>query len=329
MNSKEIASKIFNINSEEEFNLVCLEIFKYQSANNKPFQEYIKHLNIKTENIDHFSKIPFLPIDFFKTQRVSCKSTDEIVFSSSGTTSDITSKHYVFDSNLYKQSIVAGFKQFYGNPSEFSFLALLPSYLEKNDSSLVFMINYLMSLSKNNHGFFIHNFKDLYKLLSKNELEKKKTILIGVSYALIDFSEKFDFSLQNTHIIETGGMKGKRQEMTKTELHNLLSKKFNTKYIHSEYGMTELLSQSYSAESGLFRSLSWKKILIRDINDPFSYLKNEITGGINVIDLANLYSCSFIETKDLGKTHSDGTFEVLGRFDNSDIRGCNLLYQNQ
>lgn len=327
MNSKEITSKIFNISSEEEFNAICLEIFKYQSANNKTYREYINHLNVEIDNIDHFSKIPFLPIDLFKTHRVSCKDNDDVVFSSSGTTSDITSKHHVFNANIYKQSISEGFKQFYGNPAEFSFLALLPSYLEKNDSSLVYMVNYLMSLSKQNHGFYIHNFDDLYKLLSKNEKEKKKTILIGVSYALIDFSEKYDFSVQNTHIIETGGMKGKRKEMTKTELHSLLSNNFKTKNIHSEYGMTELLSQSYSTESGLFSSPSWKKILIRDVNDPFSFLNPGITGGINVIDLANIYSCSFIETKDLGKVHKNGTFEVLGRFDNSDIRGCNLLYQ--
>ncbi|OFX43467.1 MAG: acyl transferase [Bacteroidetes bacterium GWA2_30_7] len=327
MNLTEIASKIFNINSDESFNSICLDIFKYQSANNKTYNDYINNLNINPEKIKHYTEIPFLPIDFFKTHRISCKPTEEIVFSSSGTTSEITGKHYIFDLNLYKQSVLRGFKQFYGNPAEYTFLALLPSYLEKTDSSLVFMVNYLMSLSKNNHGFFIHNFDDLYNALIQNEAENKKTILIGVSYALIDFSEKFEFNLQNTQIIETGGMKGKRKELTKIELHNLLSKNFNTKNIHSEYGMTELLSQSYSIESGFFRSPSWKKILIRDVNDPFSYLNTETTGGINVIDLANIYSCSFIETKDLGKTHSDGTFEVLGRFDNSDIRGCNLLYQ--
>ena len=327
MNPTEIASKIFNINSEEEFNAFCLEIFKYQSANNKTYNEYINYLKINPEKIEHFSKIPFLPIDLFKTHRVSCKATDEIVFSSSGTTSDVRSKHHIFEVNLYKQSIVNGFKQFYGNPSDYIFLALLPSYLEKDDSSLVYMVNYLMSLSKHEHGFFIHNFDDLYTALKKNEAENKKTILIGVSYALIDFSENFDFNLKNTNIIETGGMKGKRKEMTKAELHSLLSTNFKTKNIHSEYGMTELLSQSYSFEHGLFHSPAWKKFLIRDANDPFSYVKNGATGGINVIDLANLYSCSFIETKDLGKAHSDGTFEVLGRFDNSDIRGCNLLYQ--
>lgn len=327
MKSSEIVSKIFKINSEQNFNSVCLEIFRYQLINNKIYSDYLSNLKIKSEKINHYTEIPFLPIDLFKTHYISCKPTAEVVFSSSGTTSEKTSKHHVFDINIYKQSIIEGFRQFYGNPSDFCFLALLPSYLEKLDSSLVFMVNYLMSLSNNNHGFYMYNFDDLFKSLMKNETENKKTILIGVSYALIDFSEKYNFKLKNTLIIETGGMKGKRTELTKEELHSLLSKNFNTVNIHSEYGMTEFLTQSYSTGFGLFRSPSWKKILIRETYDPFSYLGTESTGGINVIDLANIYSCSFIETKDLGKMHSDGRFEVLGRFDNSDIRGCNMLYQ--
>jgi hypothetical protein len=236
----------------------------------------------------------------------------------------MASKHYVADLSLYEKSFLAGFNLFYGNPEQFIILALLPSYLERKDSSLVFMAEKLIKLSKHSSsGFYLQNYRALVEMLSGSS--GQKVFLIGVTYALLELAEKFRIPDINGIVMETGGMKGRRKEIIREELHTILRQGFHVAKIHSEYGMTELLSQAYSKGNGIFKTPPWMKVLIRDTNDPKSLLGDHRTGGINIIDLANIYSCSFIATQDLGKTHTDGSFEVLGRFDNSDIRGCNLM----
>ncbi len=325
---KDIVDKIFSVKNEEDFNALVIEIFQFQAETNLVYKTYIKHLKIDAKKINSISEIPFLPIEFFKTHKVVTEGFKEkIVFTSSGTTGKNTSKHYIKDLNIYKQSFTKGFNNFYGNISDYYILALLPSYLEREGSSLVYMMNDIIQNSDLESGFYINNQKELFDKISSLKIKNKKILLIGVSYALMDFAEKYNLNLSNCIIMETGGMKGKRQELTKTELHNLLCEKFNVSNIHSEYGMTELLSQAYSSGKGIYKTQPWMRILARDIYDPFSYVKNGQTGGLNIIDLANIYSCSFIETKDLGKKMSKNEFEITGRFDNSDIRGCNLLIQ--
>jgi phenylacetate-coenzyme A ligase PaaK-like adenylate-forming protein len=273
------------------------------------------------------SQIPFLPISFFKSHDVVANQNKiEVTFTSSGTTGMITSKHQVTDVLLYEESYRKAFSQFYGDIEDHVILALLPSYLERSGSSLIYMVEDLLQLSKNaNGGFYLHNHNDLIEKLAVLEKEEKNTILIGVTHALLDLIEKQNFNLKNTIIMETGGMKGKRKEMIREELHDQLCKGFGVSVIHSEYGMTELLSQAYSLGNGIFECPNWMQINIRDTEDALSYIENGKTGGINVIDLANINSCSFIATQDLGKKYDNNTFEVLGRFDNSDIRGCNLM----
>lgn len=332
---KEIQKLIFELKTnsntvEQDFNLVAIKVFKYQFQNNAVYQQYVLSLKIDPDNIHHFSQIPFLPIEFFKTQKVVCDNVNEstVCFSSSGTTGQITSKHYVNDIKIYESSFDEGFKRFYGNPSDYCILALLPNYLERTGSSLVYMFNKLISDS--NHafsGFYLNNLDDLIKTIDILKQSNQKTLLLGVTYALLDLADMNLELSDNFIVMETGGMKGKRKEMLKEELHQILKEKFKVESIHSEYGMTELLSQAYSNKNGLFKCPPWMKILIRDINDPFSYVKPQKSGGVNVIDLANINSCSFIETKDLGKINQDSDFEILGRFDNSDIRGCNLMLQ--
>ena len=318
---------IFNIKSEAQFKEVAIAVFKHQFKNNKVYRSFCDLINKHPSDIREVEHIPFLPIQFFKSREV-LSSTDKIdeTFTSSGTTGSVTSKHFVTDINLYKESYLKGFAHFYGNIEEYVVLALLPNYLERNGSSLVFMVDDLIAKSKNSEsGFYLNNLDELAEKLTNLDKNGQKILLIGVSFALLDLIEKHQFNLKNTIVMETGGMKGKRKEMTKKELHKALQEKFNVTNIHSEYGMTELLSQAYAIEGGLFKTPNWMKILIRDTYDPFSYLPPEKSGGINVIDLANVNSCSFIETKDIGKLHENNMFEVLGRFDNSDIRGCNLL----
>lgn len=322
-----LSEKIFQITSEQEFNDLAIEIFQFQYQNNELYQNYCDLLKTNPAEIKEIAQIPFLPISFFKSHEI--KTTDfkeEIVFLSSGTTGANQSKHFVKDVQLYKESYAKAFQQFYGNIEDYCVLALLPSYLEREGSSLIYMVDDLIVKSKNqNSGFFSKNTSQLIENLQENNRNNQKTLLIGVSFALLDLAESHQIDLSNVIVMETGGMKGRRKELTRSELHKLYQKSFNTAEIHSEYGMTELLSQAYSKGNGVFETPPWMKILIRDINDPFSYLQPEKTGGINVIDLANIYSCSFIATQDLGKIHQDDTFEVLGRFDNSDLRGCNLL----
>lgn len=328
---KDIRKKVFELNSDESvFNVIALEVFNYQFIHNIIYRNYIKSLNIIPENINDYTQIPFLPIEFFKTQSVICDQlTDQAVcFSSSGTTAQLTSKHYVNDISVYEQSFTNGFELFYGLPSNYCILALLPNYLERKDSSLVYMFNKLMKQS--NHpksGFYLNNLNDLKDTINFLKQTNQKTILLGVTYALLDLAEMRVELTENFIVMETGGMKGKRKELLKEELHQTLKLAFKINTIHSEYGMTELLSQAYSKQNGAFECPPWMKVLIRDINDPFSYVKQQKSGGVNVIDLANLNSCSFIETKDLGKLNQDSHFEILGRFDNSDIRGCNLMMQ--
>jgi phenylacetate-coenzyme A ligase PaaK-like adenylate-forming protein len=327
MKFEELRKKIFEIKSDNQLNEIALEIFHFQYDNNPVYHQYVDLNNIRIEDMDHYKKIPFLPIELFKSHKINSGNFEpEKVFSSSGTTGISTSKHNITNLGLYEKSFLACFELFYGKPDQYLILALLPSYLERENSSLVFMVEKIISLSNNSgSGFYLDNYDDLAKKISNPP--GRKILLIGVTFALLDLAEKFNLNLKNGIVMETGGMKGRRKEIVREELHRMLSSKFHSDKIHSEYGMTELLSQAYSNGDGIFRTPPWMKILIRDTNDPKSLLGDYKSGGINIIDLANLYSCSFIATQDLGKTYPDGSFEVLGRFDNSDIRGCNLMIQ--
>ncbi len=323
MNSK----AVFNIQSNTDFEESAIQTFAFQYKNNSVYQTFCNHLNKSPENVLSIQEIPFLPINFFKTHQVlSSQNPVEKIFTSSGTTSAATSKHYITDLSVYEKSYLNGFRHFYGDIKKYAVLALLPSYLEREGSSLIYMVNDFIKKSSNEHsGFYLHNLDELKEKLITLNADNKKTLLIGVSFALLDLVEKYQFSLKNTVVMETGGMKGRRKELIREELHQVLCDGFGVKQIHSEYGMTELLSQAYSRGNGQFECPPWMKVLIRDPEDPLTLLPTGKTGGINVIDLANINSCSFVATQDLGKMHESGTFEVLGRFDNSDIRGCNLM----
>jgi phenylacetate-coenzyme A ligase PaaK-like adenylate-forming protein len=297
---------------------------------NAVYRAYVLELKANVDHITHYSQIPFLPIEIFKTRKVVCDEMNEsfICFSSSGTSGQITSKHYVSDISVYETSFTKGFELFYGKPSDYCILALLPNYLERTGSSLVYMFDRLIKSSNHSQsGFYLNNLNDLKETIEDLKRKKQKTILLGVTYALLDLAE-MNVELSDDFIVmETGGMKGRRKELLKEELHQILKQSFKVSSIHSEYGMTELLSQAYSQQNGGFVCPAWMKVLIRDVNDPFSFVREQKGGGVNVIDLANLNSCSFIETKDLGRLNQDSHFEILGRFDNSDIRGCNLMIQ--
>lgn len=318
---------IFNIYNFTDFEKLSFEIFRFQAKNNLIYNEFLNHLAIDVTSVHKINQIPFLPIQFFKSHKVvSSKEKVQQIFLSSGTTGDTQSKHYVTDLNIYKTSFRKGFEYFYGNIKDYTVLALLPSYLERDGSSLIYMVNdFIESSNCSKSGFYLNNLEELSDHLIELDKNNKKVLLIGVSFALLDFVEKFKFKLNNTIIIETGGMKGRRKELIKKELHRVLCDGFGVEEIHSEYGMTELLSQAYSKGNGLFKCPPWMKVIIRDTEDALTIFPDGKSGGINVIDLANINSCSFIATQDLGKTYANGTFEVLGRFDNSDIRGCNLM----
>ncbi|WP_272150986.1 acyl transferase [Tenacibaculum aiptasiae] len=319
--------QVFNIQSREEFNNVALSVFKHQFKNNKVYRSFCDLLYIHPSDVQTIEQIPFLPIQFFKTRKV-VSSTDEVqeIFSSSGTTGSITSKHLVTDLSWYETSYLKGFEYFYGNIEDYTVLALLPNYLERKGSSLIYMVDDLIKRSKQpESGFYLNNLSELAKKLKELDKKGKKILLIGVSFALLDLVEQYDFKLKNTIIMETGGMKGRRKELIRNELHQILGKGFGVNEIHSEYGMTELLSQGYSKGNGIFNCPPWMQILTRDTEDPLTTLLKGTSGGINVIDLANYNSCSFIATQDLGKVYPDHSFEIIGRFDNSDIRGCNLM----
>lgn len=320
---------IFNIQTEEDFLNVALETFRFQAKNNIIYKEFIRLLNIAVSDVKRLEQIPFLPIQFFKTHKIiSTNASVKEIFYSSGTTGMQLSKHFVTDINLYKTSYTKGFSSFYGAISNYTILALLPNYLERKGSSLVFMIDDLIKKTgKQESGFYLNNIDELAQKLRYLDQKGEKILLIGVSFALLDLIEKHQFQLKNTIVMETGGMKGRRKEIIRQELHQLLKKGFGVRQIHSEYGMTELLSQAYSLGNGIFKTPKWMKIIIRDTEDALSILPENKTGGINIIDLANRNSCSFLATQDLGKKLENNTFEILGRFDNSDIRGCNLMVE--
>ncbi len=320
---------IFSIQSEAAFDEHALAIFRSQAENCSVYKDYLFHLGIFPELIKKVDDIPYLPIAFFKTHEVLSSTTPpQIEFYSSGTTGMVQSKHLVTDVKLYEDSFNNAFRHFYGNIENTCLLALLPSYQEREGSSLIYMVDALLSQSKHpDSGYFLHNNESLFLKLQQLKLAKQKTILIGVTYALLDFVESFAMDFPELTVMETGGMKGKRKEMVREELHQVLKAGFGVSTIHSEYGMTELLSQAYSTGEGIFKCPAWMKIVLRDTNDPLTLIKTHQTGGINVIDLANINSCSFIATQDLGRLFADGSFEVLGRFDHADIRGCNLLAQ--
>jgi hypothetical protein len=322
-----IARQLFNISNPEEFNVMALEIFRYQYASNAVYADFVDQLSIYPKEVGHFTQVPFLPVSFFKSHLIlSGKQKVETQFRSSGTTGSDNSRHAVVDTGLYRQSFLKGFTHFFGNIEEYTLLALLPSYLEKGDSSLIFMVDELIKRTgKPESGFFLDNLQKLHDLLAELRDRGEKVMLIGVTYALLDLAEQYPLDFPALFLMETGGMKGRRKEMVREEVHLKLKEAFGLQRVYSEYGMTELLSQAYSMGDGLFLTPPWMKVLIRDANDPLTLNPEEKTGGINIIDLANLHSCSFIATQDLGKLHLNGKFEVLGRFDHSDVRGCNLM----
>ena len=343
--------KIFSV-SETAFQDLALEIFHFQYQHNPVYRAFTEAIRVNPVLVNAIEKIPFLPISFFKNHEIkSGEFSSETIFESSGTTGSLPSRHFVKDNRIYSKSFRETFEKNYGPVNEYCIIGLLPSYLERNTSSLVFMVNELKRLSGHpQSGFYLDDFEKLKEVLTELEKKKQKTILLGVTFALLDFAEKFPMPLQSTIIIETGGMKGRRKEMTRIEVHEKLKKAFSKNEIHAEYGMTELLSQAYSKADGIFKCPAWMKVLVRDDGDPLDVqslvgdletgvqsLDSEtritnhesrittLTGALNIIDLANVYSCSFIATDDVGKIFSDCNFEVLGRIDGSDLRGCSLM----
>ena len=319
---------VFTIDSKQAFEKAALDIYRYQLQENKVYGKYCRLIN-KT-NAKSIEDIPFLPIQFFKSHNIiSTNKTAETTFTSSGTTGSTVSKHYVTDLKVYDASLDHSFRQTYGSIEDYVVLALLPHYLDRTGSSLVYMAQRWINQSKKpESGFYLNNLEELSQVLKNLKKSKQKIILIGVTFALLQLAEDYAMPLENTIIIETGGMKGMRKEIVKPELHQILRNAFPKASIQSEYGMTELLSQAYASDGINFTTPPWMKVTTRDTNDPFSRIGNGKTGGLNIIDLANFNSCSFIATQDLGKSFQDGTFQVLGRFDHSDIRGCNLMAVN-
>jgi phenylacetate-coenzyme A ligase PaaK-like adenylate-forming protein len=325
-----LLKKIFDVRTLSEFEKTTMEVFRFQAENNPVYCSYIESLGMNASKIRDIHDIPFLPVEFFKSFTIlTGRGTIEKEFISSGTTGVIKSRHSIYDISIYERSFIHAFELRYGNLKKFCILALLPGYLEQRGSSLVYMVDALIQRTGHpDSGFYLDNFEHLRETLNRLQKTGQRILLFGVSFALLEFAEFYHSPLQNTIVMETGGMKGRKKEITREELHHRLSGKFSLSKIHSEYGMTELLSQAYSGGGGIFYSPPWMKILIRDTYDPFHYLPPGRTGGINIIDLANINSLSFIETQDLGRIHKDQGFEVLGRFDQSDTRGCNLLLQD-
>ncbi len=324
-----LKKRIFSISSLKEFNEIALQLFRYQYKNNAVYHSFVDGLHVRISEVRHFSKIPFLPVEFFKDHKVITGDFEpEIIFTSSGTGGSGTSRHFVKERSLYEESFQKTFELFFGKPKEYIILALLPSYLEREGSSLVYMTEKLIALSGHREsGFYLHDYEKLAGMLKKLRDENRKVMLLGVTYALLELAEEYPVDFPELILMETGGMKGKRKEMIREELHEILINAFRVPKVYSEYGMTELLSQAYSKGEGKFVTPPWMKVLIRDTNDPLTLLPDGKAGGINIIDLANIHSCAFLATQDLGKILPDVNFEVLGRFDNSDVRGCNLLVQ--
>ncbi len=326
MTAEKIHQQLFEINSEAGFEAMAMEIFRLQAQYNSIYKNYLEAIKIAWTSVDSPEKIPFLPIEFFKTHPVKTGNfTPEAIYTSSGTSGGNTSRHFVRFNEVYRSSFMQGFNRFYGNPDKYVFYALLPSYLEREGSSLIEMANSLIQASGHpDSGFFLHEHDRLANLMLKNEGGPRINFLLGVTYGLLDYAEKYPQPLPMSVIMETGGMKGRRKEMIRAEVAETLQKAFQVEEIHSEYGMTELLSQAYSAGGGIFSCPPWMRVLVRDTSDPLSW-KSEGSGALNIIDLANIHSCAFIATQDLGKVHRNGYFEVSGRMDHADIRGCNLL----
>lgn len=329
MDTNNLIENIFNINTNNELQIIE-QVYQFQYTNNPVYKKWCNmfqpHLQLHNS---HYKIInyPFLPISFFKTHSIKTTNfTDQQIFESSGTSQTNNSQHFIKDTSVYKKSFIDAFQLTYGSIKNWCVIGLLPSYLERNNSSLVFMVDELIKQTQNpKSGFYLYNFNDLHTTLTELETAKQPTILIGVTFALLDFADQFTMQLQHTHIIETGGMKGRKKEMTKEELHTILKNKLGVQNIHSEYGMTELLSQAYATQNDLHICPPWMKVLVRDEEDPLN-IKSKGKGIINVIDLANIYSCSFIATEDVGEVFEDGSFKIYGRLDNSDLRGCSLLY---
>lgn len=318
---------VFNIQNQSDFKTCALQVFRHQFKNNAIYRSFCDLLYIHSSDVKKVEEIPFLPIQFFKSHAV-LSSTQAVkeTFTSSGTTGSSVSKHMVTDLSWYTKSYTKGFEYFYGPIEEYTVLGLLPNYLERDGSSLIYMVDdFIKKSNKPSSGFYLNNLTELSKTLIALDKKGEKVLLIGVTFALLDLIERQQFKLQNTIIMETGGMKGRRKEIIRNELHEILCAGFGVSKIHSEYGMTELLSQGYSSGDGVFDCPPWMKILARDTEDALTMVGTNKTGGLNVIDLANYNSCSFIATQDLGKVDNNGSFEVLGRFDHSDIRGCNLM----
>lgn len=310
-----------------DFDEMALEIFRFQYGNNHVYRQYCDALHINVEEVRSITQIPFLPISFFKTHRVQTGhwEREELLFESSGTTGEVTSKHFIKEADVYRQSLLHGFSLQYGTPQQYTILALLPSYLERKNASLVYMARELMEASgRPGNGFYINEWKTLHDKLTSLVSGKQQVILLGVTFALLDFAEAYPGPLGDTIVMETGGMKGRRKEMTRTEVHEYLQRQWQLPAIHSEYGMTELLSQAYAHAKGIYTCTNTMKVLSRDLNDPLDTILHG-SGGINIIDLANVYSCSFIATEDIGIVNTNGTFEILGRIDHSALRGCSLM----
>ncbi len=325
---------IFNINNNTQFKEIALEVFRYQFDHCSPYNEYCKLIGIKPQSVTSIENIPFIPISLFKNKEIICNETNrpltyEKIFTSSSTTGNIPSKHYIKELSIYDNSIYKCFELFFDKPENYSFLALLPSYLERDGSSLVYMVQKLMDRSNSSYsGFYLYNHAELYNNLLQIKNSGKACILIGVSFALLDFISQHKISMPNLIVIETGGMKGRGKEISRDDLHKRIKEGFGIEQVYSEYSMAELLSQAWSFKEGIFETPPWMKIIIRDLNDPFSIVDNNVIGGINIIDLANYNSCSFIQTEDMGIKTADNLFKVLGRIKNSEIRGCNLLLES-
>lgn len=315
-------NRIFNIDSQEQFRSCALELFRFQAKRCEPYRRYIELLGIDPTEVSRIEDIPFLPIELFKSCDVYCGDTaPEIIFTSSNTGSTVASRHLMASLETYREAFTRAFEQFYGRAEQWSIYGLLPNYLEREGSSLVYMVDTLIKRCGSG-GFYLNNYE---QLIEDIERDPKPKILLGVSYALWDVAEKYAPKLKNTIIMETGGMKGRREELSKSELHKILCEGFGVEAIHSEYGMAELTSQAYSKGGGIFYTPSWMRVMVRDVNDPFDHAPQNMRGGIDIIDLANTSSCAFIQTQDIGRLLSDGGFMVEGRIAGSDIRGCNLL----
>jgi phenylacetate-coenzyme A ligase PaaK-like adenylate-forming protein len=311
----------------DSFDDIALQLFQHQYHNNVIYRQFTDALKIAPASVTSVHKIPFLPTPFFKTYKVLTGTAllPELIFESSGTTGDIPSRHYVADATIYEASLLAGFRAVHGDPSRYAILALLPSYLERSNASLVHMAKVLMRESAHpDNGFYLDEWGRLADILRQLEAQKQPVLLLGVTFALLDFAEKYPMQLQHTIVMETGGMKGRREEWTRTQVHEYLQRQWQLTQVHSEYGMTELLSQAYATSNGIFEPSASMKVLVRDINDPLD-VQLQGSGCLNIIDLANIHSCAFIATEDIGKLNAGGSFEVLGRVDHAALRGCSLM----